>query len=320
MLAIGDLRNRMMALADESAKGNPDIYRLFSYRLSTEASPTELRAELVAMVAGTHRLVAKISEPMQRLIRTHLRYFAERMPDGFDLGVASIGNLILAGGYLFNEGDIQSVIFLFSKLVEVRGIVRPIVADNYHLAANMQHGETVFGQHCITEASSGLGRIEKLYLVKTQGDPDPVESEICDEVHELVEGADLICYPLGSFYTSLVANLLPRGVGHAIGKAPCPKIYIPNLGSDPEQRGMTVIDSVQTIIEMVRRDVQQELPIERIINLMLVDPSSDRQPSSAEREQIANMGIDLLEVPMADTGNPDRHDPLRVTEALLSLS
>lgn len=30
MISVGDLRNRLMTLADQSIKGNPDIYNLFS--------------------------------------------------------------------------------------------------------------------------------------------------------------------------------------------------------------------------------------------------------------------------------------------------
>jgi len=30
MLSIGDLRNRLMTLADQTIKGNPNIYELFS--------------------------------------------------------------------------------------------------------------------------------------------------------------------------------------------------------------------------------------------------------------------------------------------------
>src|SRR5690606_22712801 len=39
MLSIGDLRSRLVALADESVRGNPEIYRLFRHRLSPAGSP-----------------------------------------------------------------------------------------------------------------------------------------------------------------------------------------------------------------------------------------------------------------------------------------
>ena len=44
MLSVGDLRNRLMALADESALGNPAIYRLFEHRFPAEAPPAVLRS------------------------------------------------------------------------------------------------------------------------------------------------------------------------------------------------------------------------------------------------------------------------------------
>src|SRR5688572_20780353 len=33
MPALGDLRNRLLALADETVRGNPRVFRLFGYRL-----------------------------------------------------------------------------------------------------------------------------------------------------------------------------------------------------------------------------------------------------------------------------------------------
>jgi 2-phospho-L-lactate transferase/gluconeogenesis factor (CofD/UPF0052 family) len=50
MPAIGDLRSRIVALADESVRGNPQIYRLFAHRLSTTAAQRDLEIELAALV------------------------------------------------------------------------------------------------------------------------------------------------------------------------------------------------------------------------------------------------------------------------------
>lgn len=319
MLAIGDLRNRLMALADESVKGNPEIYRLFSHRLDATGSPEQLRAELHDMVRGEHALVAEVDEPMRRLIRTHLRTFAEQMPPDFDLQLANVGNLILAGGYLANEGDIQSVIFLFSRLVEVRGAVRPVVEANYHLAAELATGRSIVGQHKISEQRSDGERIAEIRLVNSLDEPVSVQTTTTEDVRRLIRSADLICFPIGSFYTSVIANLLPRGVGSAICESPCPKVYIPNLGSDVEQVGMTLSDSVRAIIDQVRRDLSEEVAVDKIINLVFVDSCS---PSLSDQEDCAlvrRMGIEIVELPLTRDADPSRHDPERVTEALLSL-
>ena len=35
----------------------------------------------------------------------------------------------------------------------------------------------------------------------------------------MIRHAELLCFPMGSFYTSVIANLLPRGVGRSIAAA-----------------------------------------------------------------------------------------------------
>ena len=121
MISVGDLRNRLIALADQSVEGHPEIYRLFSFRLPKDKNQKELQELLQAMIHDEHELVKAIRRPMKTLIVNHLLFFVQGMPADFDLRGASIGNLILAGGYLEQEMDLDSVIFMFSKLVGVRG-------------------------------------------------------------------------------------------------------------------------------------------------------------------------------------------------------
>jgi len=115
MLAVGDLRNRLMALADQSVQGNPAVYKLFSHRLPRGMEEQELIDLLDSMIDGFHPLVSSITDPMRKIIRNHLGYFRQEAPDGFDLRGASVGNLILTGGYINNDRHIDPVIFLFSE-------------------------------------------------------------------------------------------------------------------------------------------------------------------------------------------------------------
>jgi len=65
MLAIGDIRNRLMALADQTLHGNPSIFRLFAHRFSKEESQANLFSDLEKMIAGKHSLVVHIPNPMR---------------------------------------------------------------------------------------------------------------------------------------------------------------------------------------------------------------------------------------------------------------
>jgi CofD-related protein of GAK system len=133
MLAVGDIRNRIMALADKSVRGNPVIFDLFAYRLPKDADQAQLRQRVCNMVEGRDELVRRILNPMRQIIRSHLRLFYENMPDDFDLRGACIGNLILTGGFLGHERHIDPVVYTFSKLVEARGDVCAMSNRDLHM-------------------------------------------------------------------------------------------------------------------------------------------------------------------------------------------
>ncbi len=81
MLAVGDIRNRLMALADQSVLGNPEIYKLFAYRLPKDADDSELLEEFEQLMSAEHPLVRDIPAPMRKIIRNHFIHFAEIMDD-----------------------------------------------------------------------------------------------------------------------------------------------------------------------------------------------------------------------------------------------
>jgi CofD-related protein of GAK system len=295
MPAIGDLRNRIVALADESVLGNPQIYRLFAHRLPTGAGAPELASELERLVSGESDLVHAIPEPMRRIVQTHLRLFAEHMPADFDLRGANLGNLLLAGGFLSHSRDLESVLFLFSKLLEVRGVVRPIVDDDLHLCAELDDGTRIVGQHLLTgkEVDPIVAAVRELYLVDALEAPRRASATIGDKARRSIETADLICYPMGSFYSSVVANLLPCGVGRAIVSASGPRVYIPNTGNDPEQYGMSVADSLEALVRYVRADAGGDVPLGRIVNLVLLDRDPSRYSMRVDIERMERMGAQV---------------------------
>src|SRR5215831_2415080 len=57
MISVGDLRNRLLALADRNVRGHPEIYRLFAYRFEHTAKPEALQEQLDRMVRGDDPLV-----------------------------------------------------------------------------------------------------------------------------------------------------------------------------------------------------------------------------------------------------------------------
>ncbi len=297
MLSVGDVRNRLLALADPSVPGYPDISRLFVFRLPQDGSRQDLYYWLQEMAAGTDPLVAQILEPMRSIIRHHLWFLLKHMPSDFDLRGASIGNLILAGGYLQGGLDIDAVIFLLSRVLEVRGIVRPIVTESLDLAVILEDGHQFVGQHLLTgkEVPPIRSPVQKLYLTKDQQTADPVEITIRQPVQQLIQEADLICYPMGSFYSSLIANLLPKGVGQAISENTCPKVYIPNTGTDPEQLGLSLARSVETLLTYLQQSCYRRTAPHRLLNFVLLDSQNTMSLTAQDLGKIQQMGIKIID-------------------------
>jgi len=322
MLSVGDLRNRLLSLADETVRGNPEIYALFSHRMDADGAPQRLSADLDSMVLGDHPLVAQVPQPLRQIVRTHLRHFAQRMPLDFDLRRASIGNLILAGGYLANDRDIDSVAFLFSKLVEVRGVVRPVVEADLHLCAELEDGRRLVGQHRLTGKQELPidSAVRELYLADSLDRARPVTVDAPEKTRALVRDAELICFPMGSFYSSVIANLLPRGVGRAVVAAECPKLYVPNMGADPEQLHLPIDRAVRRLIDVIRRDAGEDTPVERILNLVVVDTERGHYASPVDTARIKELGVEVLDLRLVGEGEWPWIDADLLSEVLLSLA
>lgn len=322
MPAIGDIRSRLMALADDTAIGHPEVYRLFNYRFSKSASNDKLLRQFDLMVSGKDPLIQDISNPMRRLIRNQMGYFRKAMPANFNLRGASIGNLILSGGYLNNHYHLDPIIFLFSKLVEARGTVRAIVNQNLHLAADLEDGSRILGQHRITgkETSPLASPIKRLQLCKSLDEFAAASCEIRKKNRKLIERADLICFPPGSFYSSLIANLLPSGVGTAIAANPGPKVYIPNLGTDPEQIGMDINQRVTTLLQYLHNDVADADRDKQLLNFVLIDSKRGYYGSKLSIEAMNTLNIQVIDTRLISEQSAPWYDPELLIAALLSLT
>lgn len=320
MPAVGDLRNRMMALADGTVLGNPEVGRLFATRLDKNATPTELREKLADLVQGRDPLVAAIPDPLRKIVRSHLGFAAEALPPDFDLRGASLGNLVLVGGYLNQGGHLDPVIYMFSKLALVRGTVRPVVSHDLQLAARLADGNTVVGQHLLTarEAPPLASPISELYLCG-DGKGIPVEPPpIRDKVRRLIDAAELICFPMGSFYTSLVANLLPAGVSEAIRANSCPKVYIPSTGTDPEVVTGGVAFQVAELLRYLRGD-GGPVPASELLHYVLVDSRRGVYSGGLDRKAVEALGVRVVDLPLAGDPAGRRLDPEALAAVLGSL-
>lgn len=323
MPSIGDIRARLMDLADQSVQGNPEMYRLFAYRFPKDAGQETLLAELKTMVSGRHRLVSAIPDPLRKIVRHHLKIFLDRMPEAFALQGASIGNLVLTAGYLDNGRHLDPVIFLFSKLIEARGTVRPVLNRYLHLAAMLADGRIVVGQHLLTgkEVPPLDKKIIHLFLSTTTSATNKGETwpRVRGKLSELVLTAQLICYPMGSFYSSVIASLLPEGVTEAVQQNVCPKIYIPSMGKDPETVGLSLMDQIETLLRYLKKN-DANIPTHQVLNCVIIDSKNGGYSGNIDPKRLMALGIQLIDCPLVSKESTPYCEPALLVPLLLSLS
>lgn len=319
MPAVGDIRNRLAALADRDIIPAA-VLELWEHRLPEHGDPDELRRLLRGMGESIHPCWRELPDVFAASMRLNLSFFLRRMPPHFDARYASLGNLMLAGGYLEHRRDFGPVLAFFSRLLQVRGVVTPIVEENLHLAALLDDGSRVVGQHHFSRLEQ---RIRRLFL--TVHEPDrpfrdmtPCRPAITSTAATYLQSAGLICYPMGSFYTSVLANLLPAGVGRAVRAADCPKVFLPNSGRDKEVCGLSVPGQARMILDALRADCPDARP-EELLQWVVVDRRHGVYEGGCDTTALAELGLRVLDVDMVCPDLPERHDPDKVARLLCGL-
>src|SRR6202522_3284085 len=197
-------------------------------------SSGRLRKELNMLPPGDIRnCIVALSEDEALLSQL----FRHRFEKGSGLEGHSFGNLFLAALTSITH-DFSEAVRLSSEILVTRGHIYPATTSNIELEALMEDGTRVRGE---TKITASKGRIHELFLVPPNVEPLP-------QTLDAIARADLISIGPGSLFTSLIPNLLVRGIAEAIVTSPATKIYICNLMTQAnESLGLTAADHIRAL-------------------------------------------------------------------------
>src|SRR5438067_10231674 len=165
------------------------------------------------------------------------KLFRHRFEKGSGLEGHSFGNLFLAALTSITS-DFSEAVRLSSEILLTRGHIYPATTSNIELEALMEDGTRVRGE---TKITASKGRIRELFLVPPDVGPMP-------QTLEAIARADLITIGPGSLFTSLIPNLLVRGISKAIRESSAIKVYICNLMTQAnESLGRTAADHIRAL-------------------------------------------------------------------------
>jgi len=259
--------------------------------------PGDLRNCLVAL-ADTEPLMEKL--------------FQHRFGGVGGLAGHNFGNLFIAA---MTEvlGDVEQALKESSKVLAVRGKVLPASTQKVRLWAKMVDGSVVEGESQIPLANK---RIESVYLQPEE--TMPVESSL-----EAIRDADAIILGPGSLYTSILPNLLVRGIADTLRKSQAVKIYICNVMTQPgETDGYSASEHVKAILDHVGPGVIDYVVINgQNVAVELQEKYADQgaYPVEADLKAIEAMGIKAVVADVISETNWVRHDPLKLSRTIVSM-
>lgn len=250
--AIGDIRQRISSLAglDEDS--------FFERRIGPDGMD-----ELRRAIGGAYGISKEFAELLD--------FFCRIMPPDFVLQGAPLGNLIIAADYLKNGRSLYESSMRISSLLGAAGIVLPVSEDFVHLAVRLDSGEILLGQHRFTGKGECRERfcIREMFFCRDFSDPSPVAVAPARDVLAQIAASGLICYPVGSFYSSVLANLRVSGVGGAVRQSRAVKVYMPNPGPDAESAHLSLEEQLCELYSAVAAGA--EAPLSEAIGVLLVD-------------------------------------------------
>jgi uncharacterized cofD-like protein len=237
--------------------------------------------------------------------------FKYRFAEGEGLMGHSFGNLFLAA-MTGITGNFDRAIKESSRVLNVKGRVLPSTLESVRLRATMQDGTVVTGE---TAISTSPVPISALSL-------EPERVQPLREVIEAIAQADAIVLGPGSLYTSILPNLLVRGVADAVAAASCPKIYICNVMTQPgETDGYAASDHVHALLEQSGARVcdYAVVNLEPPQRLREKYEVGGQTPVAPDREKIEALGIRVVDARVISETETVRHDPQKLADVVLKL-
>jgi uncharacterized cofD-like protein len=232
-----------------------------------------------------------------------------------DLEGHSFGNLFVAA-LSHITGDFAQAVQMSSQILAARGKIFPATNTNVGLVAEMDDGSLVKGETNITASKKS---IVELRLEPETADPLP-------ETLEAIANADLITLGPGSLYTSLITNLLVRGIPEALAESRATKVFVCNLMTQAnESLGLTASQHIEKILQHA---VGVESPVfdYALINTGPISAArlaqyarEGQEPIEVDLERVRALGVEPVTGNFVHEGDVLRHDYDRVAERVLAL-
>ncbi len=259
--------------------------------------PGDIRNCLVAL-ADTEPLMADL--------------FQHRFKGPSELEGHSFGNLFIAALSEVTK-SFASAVRATSKVLAIRGRVLPSTLSDVSLQAKMKDGRVIKGEAEIPEAG---GEIERLSLL-------PSDAPSYPETLEAIREAEVIVIGPGSLYTSVMPNLLTKGMIEAIENSKAIKIYVCNIMT---QAGETDNYSASDHVKAIYRHTGSRFLDYALVNISQAPSELAKRyeeerafPVKVDEERLKKLGVKVVKANLMSTKDYLRHEPDKLARAIMKI-
>jgi len=276
--------------------------------------PGDIRRALVALAPKSEKLLASL--------------FNYRFNEG-SLSGHSFGNLLITALERI-KGDFEKAIEEAGKILNIKGEVIPVTLENTNLYALLETGEIIEGEASIDIPKHNPHlKIKKVYLKPQARANKRAISSILK--------ADFIVIGPGDLYSSIIPNLLVKGIFQAIKESAAKKVYVCNLMTKlGETNNFEASDFVQEIENYLGRDARPSREaggpvLEKVLNYVILNNKKPLASRIAKYEKggatfvkynkkdFPKQGSQIIEGNFLRERGFIRHDPVKLTKAILQI-
>lgn len=273
-------------------------------------STGELRDEFGILPPGdVRRAIVALAEDTE-VVR---RLFEYRFKEGRRIAGHTIGNLLLTaltdimGGF---ERGIEEL----SEMFDVHGKVIPVTLDNVSLGVTLENGERILGETDIDVPKHDANIPIRDAFLLGGGCLNP-------RAKEAIENSDYVIVGPGDLYTSIIPNLLCKGMVEVLRSSTAKIIYVCNIMTKHgETDGFAVEDFVRVLEQYLGEGAIDYLLVnngELRSDLVKKYEEEGKIPVRLrDRQSLTLKGIKVVERDFTSETDYIRHDPYKLSRTI----
>lgn len=267
-----------------------------------------LREEFGILPPGDVRRVLVAMSHSERLLSDLFNY---RFEEG-GLKGHTFGNIMLTALERIT-GSFEEAVDEAARILRVKGRVFPVTLDNVRLFAELEDGKIISGETNLDiPKHDGRLRVSRVWL-------EP-RAKLNEKAGRAIQEADLVIIGPGDLYTSIIPNLLVRGMRDFLKHSRAKKVYVVNLMTKwGETAGFDAADFLTAVEKYLGKGVLDYIVV------------NDKRPPSERARHYEKENAEFIELgslpskPTPVLGDYlrgrgfVRHDPDKLAKILISL-